>query len=58
MVALNHIGEQTKRAPSLRRSLSPTILPDDDFGDYYPSVEVYALENGVDIDLNFDFPIW
>ena len=41
---LNHIGEQTKRAPPLRRPLSPATLPDADFKDYIPSVEVYAQE--------------
>ena len=44
MVALNQIGEKIKRAPSLRRSLPPTILPDADFGNYIPSVEVYAQD--------------
>ena len=41
---LNHIGEQTKKAPPLRRSLSPTTLTDADFGSYIPPVEVYALD--------------
>ena len=48
---LDHIGEQTKRAPPLRQSFSPTTtLTDADFGDYanfsdyIPSVEDYAQD--------------
>ncbi len=41
---LNHIGEQTKRAPPLRTPLSPANLPGADFGDYSPVEEVYAQD--------------
>ncbi|MCP5007533.1 MAG: hypothetical protein GY941_26890, partial [Planctomycetes bacterium] len=36
---LDHIGEKTKRAPPLSPSIT---LTDADYGDYAPSVEVYA----------------
>jgi len=39
---LNHIGEQTQRAPPLRQTPSPAIFTDADYGDDSPSVEAYA----------------